>query len=69
LNHISGSSDEKSGKTRWMSESGIIDTFFFLGPSPLDVFRQNGKVTGVTPLPQVKIIIFVHRKSVRFDEK
>lgn len=37
-----------------MSESGIIDAFFFLGPSPLDVFKQYAKVTGVTPLPQVQ---------------
>src|SRR5882757_11092281 len=45
-------SDDKEGRTRWMSESGVIDIFFFMGPTPLDIFRQYGKVTGVTPLPQ-----------------
>lgn len=47
-----GASEEKVGKTRWMSESGIIDVFVFLGPTPTDVFRQFGNVVGTTPLPQ-----------------
>lgn len=36
-----------------MSESGIIDTFFFMGPKPADVIRQYGRLTGTTPLPQM----------------
>ncbi|OXA60099.1 neutral alpha-glucosidase AB isoform X3 [Folsomia candida] len=51
--NLVGGSEDKEGRTRWMSESGIIDAFFFLGPSPLDVFKQYAKVTGVTPLPQM----------------
>lgn len=36
-----------------MSESGVIDVFFMLGPKPLDVFRQFTVLTGTAPLPQV----------------
>ena len=39
--------------THWMSESGIIDVFILLGPSPADVFRQYARLTGTTPLPPV----------------
>jgi len=37
-----------------MSESGVIDIFFMLGPKPLDVFRQYTVLTGTAPLPQVR---------------
>ncbi|CAJ0582620.1 unnamed protein product, partial [Mesorhabditis spiculigera] len=48
--------DEKAHKipqinTRFISESGLIDVFFFLGPKPNDIFRQHAKITGVTPIP------------------
>ncbi|TMS36684.1 hypothetical protein L596_003786 [Steinernema carpocapsae] len=35
----------------FMSESGLIDVFLFLGPKPDDVFRQYSALTGVYPLP------------------
>ncbi|KAJ7307596.1 hypothetical protein JRQ81_009628 [Phrynocephalus forsythii] len=39
-----------AGKTpqtdvRWMSESGIVDVFLLLGPSPNDIFRQYASLT------------------------
>ncbi|CAJ0939196.1 unnamed protein product, partial [Mesorhabditis belari] len=37
--------------TRFISETGLIDVFFFLGPKPHDLFRQYSKLTGVTPVP------------------
>lgn len=37
--------------TRWMSETGNIDIFFFLGPEPDDVFRQYSSLTGTTTIP------------------
>ena len=37
--------------THWISESGIIDTFVLLGPSPKKVSGQYAKLTGATPLP------------------
>eukprot|EP00850_Spirogloea_muscicola_P008455 SM000045S16200 [mRNA] locus=s45:243450:247942:+ [translate_table: standard] len=40
-------------ESHWISESGILDTFFFLGPSPQDVMRQYSLVTGPTALPQL----------------
>lgn len=54
---LQGGAEDKAGKTRWMSESGILDITVFLGPKPVDVFRQYGKLTGSTPLPQVAIVI------------
>jgi alpha-glucosidase (family GH31 glycosyl hydrolase) len=29
-----------------MSESGVIDVFFLLGPKPQDVFKQYASLTG-----------------------
>lgn len=36
---------------RFMSESGIIDVFVFLGEKPADLFRQYTALTGTAPLP------------------
>ncbi|KAG8224893.1 hypothetical protein J437_LFUL004634 [Ladona fulva] len=38
---------------RFMSESGIIDVFFMMGPAPVDVSRQYAKLTGTLPIPPV----------------
>lgn len=37
----------------FISESGVIDIFLFLGPKPADVFRQYSNLTGVYSLPPV----------------
>lgn len=46
-----------SGQSRidtfWMSEAGIVDAFFFVGPGPKDVVRQYTSVTGTPALPQL----------------
>jgi alpha 1,3-glucosidase len=39
-------------QTHWMSESGIMDVFVFLGPTPQDMARQYGELTGYTAMPQ-----------------
>lgn len=39
-------------QTHWMSESGILDVFVFLGPTPQDLTRQYGELTGYTAMPQ-----------------
>ena len=59
-----GGAEDKQGKTRWMSESGIIDITIFLGPTPADVLRQYGKVTGNTPLPQVSLFRVLVIRSI-----
>ncbi|KAK9162356.1 hypothetical protein Syun_003258 [Stephania yunnanensis] len=38
--------------THWMSEAGIVDAFFFLGPEPKDVVQQYTSVTGRPSMPQ-----------------
>lgn len=52
----SGISFPSSGNridTFWMSEAGIVDTFFFVGPGPKDVVRQYASVTGTPAMPQL----------------
>eukprot|EP00216_Chloropicon_sp_CCMP2111_P002658 CAMPEP_0198241820 /NCGR_PEP_ID=MMETSP1446-20131203/6511_1 /TAXON_ID=1461542 ORGANISM="Unidentified sp, Strain CCMP2111" /NCGR_SAMPLE_ID=MMETSP1446 /ASSEMBLY_ACC=CAM_ASM_001112 /LENGTH=897 /DNA_ID=CAMNT_0043924697 /DNA_START=1 /DNA_END=2694 /DNA_ORIENTATION=+ len=39
--------------SQWISESGIVDVFFFVGPSPADVSEQYATVTGATRMPQL----------------
>ncbi|RHZ75027.1 hypothetical protein Glove_218g5 [Diversispora epigaea] len=38
--------------THWVSESGIIDIFIFLGPTTSDIHYQYGLLTGFTTMPQ-----------------
>ncbi|VDP78408.1 unnamed protein product [Echinostoma caproni] len=45
------SKPESYVKTRWMSESGVIDAFVILGHAPSDVTRAYAHLTGTTPLP------------------
>lgn len=45
------SGEVKSRLTHWFSETGLIDVWIMLGPTPLDVMRQNGKITGTLELP------------------
>ena len=57
VNLVAGSSsqDVKPGiNAYFMSETGIVDVFFVLGPSPYDVMRQYSRLTGTAPIPPVK---------------
>lgn len=45
--------DEKRIDTLWMSEAGVVDAFFFVGPGPKDVVRQYTSVTGRPAMPQL----------------
>ncbi|XP_027151345.1 probable glucan 1,3-alpha-glucosidase [Coffea eugenioides] len=45
--------DEKRIDTLWMSEAGVVDAFFFVGPGPKDVIRQYTSVTGRPAMPQL----------------
>ncbi|XP_051117289.1 probable glucan 1,3-alpha-glucosidase [Andrographis paniculata] len=51
-------SDKKKVDTLWMSEAGVVDAFFFVGPGPKDVVRQYTSVTGTSALPQLFSIAY-----------
>lgn len=51
---------KKGASTHWMSESGLVDLFFFLGPSQTDVFNSFTKLTGRPQLPQ-KFAVAYHQ--------
>ncbi|KAL2053147.1 hypothetical protein ABVK25_006471 [Lepraria finkii] len=39
-------------ETHWFSESGLLEVFVVLGPTPRDVIEQYSELTGYTQLPQ-----------------
>ncbi|PLB51893.1 hypothetical protein P170DRAFT_506814 [Aspergillus steynii IBT 23096] len=39
-------------QSHWFSEAGRIDVFVFLGPTPQDLTKTYGELTGYTQLPQ-----------------
>mmetsp|Transcript_37728 Transcript_37728/g.84060 ORF Transcript_37728/g.84060 Transcript_37728/m.84060 type:complete len:895 (-) Transcript_37728:499-3183(-) len=39
--------------TQWIAESGIVDLFLFVGPTPGDVIKQYSALTGTTAMPQL----------------
>ncbi|XP_011099673.1 probable glucan 1,3-alpha-glucosidase [Sesamum indicum] len=51
-------SDQKRVDTLWMSEAGVVDAFFFVGPGPKDVVKQYTSVTGAPALPQLFAIAY-----------
>ncbi|KAH7192012.1 glycosyl hydrolases family 31-domain-containing protein [Fusarium flagelliforme] len=38
--------------THWISESGLLDVFVLLGPTPSDLTKTYGELTGYTAMPQ-----------------
>uniref|UniRef100_A0A8C7ZAV1 Glucosidase II alpha subunit b n=1 Tax=Oryzias sinensis TaxID=183150 RepID=A0A8C7ZAV1_9TELE len=46
-----GSSEIPQTDVRWISESGIIDVFIMLGPTPKHVFSQYASLTGTQSFP------------------
>ncbi|XP_055368276.1 neutral alpha-glucosidase AB isoform X3 [Betta splendens] len=51
LDYVQGSSETPQTDVRWISESGIIDVFIMLGPTPTDVFAQYASLTGTQSFP------------------
>ncbi|SPO06023.1 related to glucosidase II, alpha subunit [Cephalotrichum gorgonifer] len=47
-----GSEAETNTHTHWISESGLLDIFVFLGPTPKDITKAYGELTGTTAMPQ-----------------
>ena len=44
-------------QTHWYSESGLLDVFVFLGPTPKDVIKTYTDLTGTTSMPPEFAII------------
>ena len=42
---------KESTHTHWMSESGVLDVFVFMEPTPRDLTKIYGELTGYTVLP------------------
>ena len=61
LDYVQGSSETPQTDVRWISESGIIDVFIMLGPTPTDVFSQYASLTGQTPTTETQFIFPVHQ--------
>lgn len=53
LDYVQGSNEKPQTDVRWISESGIIDAFILLGPTPKELFTQYASLTGthMTKLP------------------
>ncbi|XP_055586088.1 neutral alpha-glucosidase AB isoform X2 [Uranotaenia lowii] len=80
INFVSSSNQQDPPAANFISESGIMDVFILLGPSPLETFRQYTDLTGTAPLPQLYAIAYhqcrwnyndeqdVTTVSAKFDE-
>lgn len=55
VNLVSGQASESRVDVHFMSESGVVDLFVLMGPTPKDCAKQYAQLTGVAPLPQVII--------------
>lgn len=53
VNFVAGSRPADPASAHFMSESGIVDVFILLGPSPTEAFRQYTELTGHGNLPQM----------------
>lgn len=71
-------SESKPNKlTHWISETGLMDMFFLLGPMATDVMYQNGQLLGTTQLPPIYSIgyhqcrwnYFSDQEVMEVDEK
>ncbi|KAG6197668.1 hypothetical protein E4U10_008057 [Claviceps purpurea] len=51
-NPLSLGKSTHSTRTHWFSESGILDAFVFMGPTPRDITKKYGELTGYTAMPQ-----------------
>ena len=47
-----GAEAKTNTNTHWISESGLLDVFVFLGPTPKDISKVYSELTGTTAMPQ-----------------
>ncbi|KAI4469771.1 alpha-glucosidase [Holotrichia oblita] len=53
VNLVSGNKAENRVDTHFMSESGVVDLFIFMGPKFADAVKQYTTLTGTAPIPQI----------------
>nr|XP_057919714.1 neutral alpha-glucosidase AB isoform X3 [Doryrhamphus excisus] len=58
LDYVQGSSETPQTDVHWISESGIIDVFIMLGPTPKDVFAQYASLTGTQAFPPLPALAY-----------
>ncbi|XP_031443041.1 neutral alpha-glucosidase AB isoform X2 [Clupea harengus] len=58
LDYVQGASETPQTDVRWISESGIIDVFIMLGPTPADVFAQYASLTGTQAMPPIAALAY-----------
>uniref|UniRef100_A0A3Q3EKV2 Glucosidase II alpha subunit b n=1 Tax=Labrus bergylta TaxID=56723 RepID=A0A3Q3EKV2_9LABR len=58
LDYVQGSSEIPQTDVRWISESGIIDVFIMLGPTPKDIFSQYASLTGTQSFPPLAALAY-----------
>ncbi|CAD7091219.1 unnamed protein product [Hermetia illucens] len=68
VNFVSGSRQTEPPAAHFMSESGIVDVFLLLGPSPLDAFKQYTDLTGTAPLPQLFTLAY-HQSRWNYNDE
>lgn len=47
-----GASPKTDTNTHWISEAGVLDVFVLMGPTPGDLTKNYGELTGYTAMPQ-----------------
>lgn len=68
VNLVSGTNNKPMVDAHFMSESGIIDTFILMGPSPDMVQHQYASLTGTTPLPQMFSLAY-HQSRWNYNDQ
>ncbi|XP_065920024.1 neutral alpha-glucosidase AB-like [Dysidea avara] len=68
MSFFKSAEDTPQVDTHWFSESGIIDMFVMLGPSPRSVFRQYSRLAGSTMLPPLFSIAY-HQSRWNYNDQ
>ncbi|CAJ0962009.1 unnamed protein product, partial [Mesorhabditis belari] len=58
LNKVMADESQPRFDAHFMAEAGLIDLFFFVGPSSQDVQKQMAETSGVTPIPPLFAIAY-----------
>ncbi|CAI2738285.1 unnamed protein product [Dicrocoelium dendriticum] len=59
---------ERISKTRWISETGVLDVFVMLGRDPRDVSKAYSYLTGSTPLPPLFALAY-HQSRWNYNDQ